>query len=299
MDSWRLSLNLTRTLSAVGLTAYSFSAMASSQGLTLPINSFHSSSGSGDKSNHGGDESCSDQKDLNSCAPSKPMRALSPEEVQIVMGTNYLTDSQIVTSHGGCSSAGCHVTASPPPSSGGSFPPSSPPSSGPPPDNGGGGGNSGDPNLYPAGAAQQAHLENCAKIYGTTKPNPNFETNFTQEYGFQSLSKATGLVLQNAVEATDNPPATVPQGGTPWAIIGGATNWSSSPYKTDLYMYAYPRNSTAYTINVISHEWYHQTHDVPGESDTQRGANETAARAAGAAAQAAYEKDNGAKCAGM
>ncbi|MGN6738970.1 hypothetical protein [Dyella sp.] len=301
MDSWRRSLNLTSTLSAVGLTVYGLSAVALGHGMDNPTASLPSSSDNdrGYTPSHDDSRSCLSQQDLNTCAPNQPMRALSPEEVQIVMGTNYLTDSRPGTSHGGCSDAGCHVTASPPPSSGGSFPPSSPPPDSPPPDNGGGGGDSGGPNQYPATAALQTHLENCAKVYGTTRPNPNYTTNFTQEYGFQSLSKTTGLVLQNAVEPTDNPPTTVPQGGTPWGIIGGATHWSSPPYKTDLYMYAYPRNSTAYTVNVISHEWYHQNHDVPGESDKQRGDNETAAKAAGAAAQAAYEKDNGAKCAGM
>jgi hypothetical protein len=148
-------------------------------------------------------------------------------------------------------------------------------------------------------------LENCAKIYGTSQPNPKFTTKFTQEYGFQSLSITTGLNLQNAVEPTDNPPATIPAGGGPWRIIGGATNVngvtsnSVPPYETDLYMYAYPKNSTAVTVGVISHEWYHQQHDMPGETDTQRGDNETAAKAVGAAAQAAYEQDNGAKCAGL
>jgi hypothetical protein len=49
-------------------------------------------------------------------------------------------------------------------------------------------------------------------------------------------------------------------------------------------------------VGALAHEWYHQDNDVPGESPATEKANEAKAQAAGDAAKAAYDADNGAKC---
>jgi hypothetical protein len=68
------------------------------------------------------------------------------------------------------------------------------------------------------------------------------------------------------------------------------------PGATTLYMLAY--TSTAQTIETLVHEWYHQAHDVYGQSAAAFQSNEAGAVAAGKAARNAYMADGVEKCGG-
>lgn len=286
MEVWRLSLSVGRA-SGYGLAALGVAALATSaQGRPafLSQNSLAgraaASSGAATASS---DERC-DSAVLNTCAPRQPMRALSAKEVELLMGANATTNG--TTSHGSCNAQSCHTTATIPPSSPSDNPPIT---SGPPASSLGGGSPGNAPN-----ADQQKHLEKCAQVYGNTSPNPKFQTNFTSDYGWTSDSLSTGLPLVHEVTTTDQSPGAPPAGGGDWLIISASTFYQQAPFHTDLYMYAYTTPAT--TVGVLAHEWYHQDNDVPGESDAQRQTNEQNATAAGKAAEAAYNADNGAKC---
>lgn len=186
-----------------------------------------------------------------------------------------------LTSTGGCDETGCHVTATVV---------TEPPygiyitdgaSSAPPPS---------VPRVWPNGTAQE-HLTACAKIYGNTAPNPKFQTYFTQNYGWGSKLSTGGN--DTAQTPTDAAPTKAPPGG-PWTALNGVTFYSLN--YTDLFMNAYTSN--AQTVDTLVHEWYHQNHDFIGESQAQADANEQAAHNAGLAAEAAYNANNGASCAG-
>lgn len=243
-------------------------------------------------------DSCTSQPSLNVCKPHQPMRALTPREIELVMGSNSMTSSSQPGSHGSCNANSCNTTSNLPPSSQphSSIPPPSspPPDSSPPPSGGGGGGGS------PAvpSAQQQTHLENCAKIYGNISPKSGFLTNFTSEYGWSSDS-SVGLPLKHLITATDTPPpaSEIPPGGGDWLIIGASTYIDKTPLRTDIYMASY--TTDADMVKTLSHEWYHQNHDIVGESDAVRSANEAAAQALGVQAETAYKSDNGKKCAGQ
>lgn len=302
------SLSIGRTLSSVGLTTFALQAVAqpANQNTAPPATSVNPSAWNIHAPNGAGSSAvavCVAGEPVNACKPHKAMRALTPEEVVLVMGANYSTGTQSnPTSHGSCGPNGCYVTASPPPSSnpggGSSFPPSDPPS--PPPGDGGSGGGAGDDGEghYFPDSARQSHLQNCAKDYGTTLPNPAYGSiNYTHDYAWSSKSLSTGVTLQHVVLSTDTPPTQVPAGGGAWLIADATTFFASSPPHTDVYMYTY--TSDADIVRAISHEWYHQTHDVAGESTATEAANEVAAANAGANARAAFVADNGAKCAGQ
>lgn len=243
------------------------------------------------------DDLCTSEPGLNACKQHQPMRALTPHEIELVMGSNYMTGgSSQPSSHGSCGAYSCHVTASPPPSSqppsSSAPPPSSPPpDSAPPPSDGGGG---------PAapGIQEQTHLENCAKIYGNILPKSGFQTNFTSDYGWTS-DYSTGLPAKHLTTTTDTPPpvSEIPPGGGSWLIIGASTYVDQTPLRTDIYMASY--TTVADMVRTLAHEWYHQNHDVAGESDAIKSANESSAQALGVQAEAAYKSDNGAKCAGL
>lgn len=79
-------------------------------------------------------------------------------------------------------------------------------------------------------------------------------------------------------------------------MVEATTYYMDSPKHTDMYMLAYTQDK--YTVRDLVHEWYHQNHDVVGESVETFRANEANAKAAGEAAEQAYVSDNGAKCAG-
>lgn len=240
---------------------------------------------------------CPEAKTLNSCKPAAPMRALSADEVKLIRAANSYTDP--TSSWGGCNTYSCHVTANPP-----SDPPSSagpiynPGGGGSDPGNGGGGGGGdggGYSNLHVPDQAEIAHYEKCAKTYGSTAPNPNFQTQYTSLYGFTSYSAYTGAPLDHVTNSTgDDPTKPLPAGGSQWYLIGSSTYYDESPQRTEVYMLAY--QSTAEMVKVLAHEWYHQNHDVPGESVAARMANESAAIDAGNNAVAAYNADGGARC---
>jgi hypothetical protein len=214
------------------------------------------------------------------CQTSKPMRSLTPEEVELIMGANYGTSLPPVTVTGNPPS---WLPSSPPPSNGGGG------------DGGGGDGGGGDggSSSYPS-TQEQSHLINCAKAYGSV--SPLYTTNFTHNYAWVSYSTTTGLPIAHVVKPTETAPGKDPPGGGNWFMVEATTYYMDSPKHTDMYMLAYTQDK--YTVRDLVHEWYHQNHDVVGESVETFRANEANAKAAGEAAEQAYVSDNGAKCAG-
>jgi hypothetical protein len=295
MEVWRLSLTITRAISGYGLVAAgigTFAVVAHDSPAHPPSNaSFGKSRLVSSAASTGASEAC-DAADLNTCAPRSPMRALSAKEVAVIMGanSNTLTSHGTYQSHGGCDAGGCHTTATVPPAS------SNPPvTSGPPASSLGGG--SGGANNVPD-AQQQAHLIKCAEVYGHTSPNPKFgPTNFTNDYGWSFYANSNGLPVVHDTTTDSDPPTYTPSvsGGGEWLAVSASTFFQDAPYHTDLYVYAYSSDAT--TVGVLAHEWYHQNNDAAGESAAQRQTNEQNATAAGKAAEAAYNADNGAKCA--
>lgn len=300
MGSRHLSASIIRLVGGAGLTTFAMHAFAQpdsqkptpqakrlTPGLGMPTKiSFARPPGA----------SCIAEPGLNSCRPHQPVRALTSQEIDLIMGANYQTDSSSPTSHGSCNSSSCHVTASPPPSSQPSSsapPPSSPPPDSAPPPNEGGGAPLTAPSLQ-----EQAHLEACARIYGGLSPKPGFQTNFTSEYGWSSHD-STGLPLKHLTTATETPPpaSEIPPGGSTWLYVGASTYVDQTPLRTDIYMMSY--TDDANLVKVLVHEWYHQNYDIAGESSTARYNNEANANAAGVQAENAYTSDGGAKCAGL
>lgn len=299
MEGWRFSLTIKHVISSYSLVAASMSSFAvvaydgqvlsqANAGFGRPQLSRTSLDSSGAICN---------SANLNSCAQREPMRPLSSKEVALIMGANYETGSITQTgSHGSCSANGCHTTASVPPSVITSEPitSSGPPASAP---GGGGGGGSGG-NAYPT-PTQQQHFIKCAEVYGQTSPNSKFTTNFTSDYGWSYYSSATGLPVAHETTTTDNAPTQAPSGAGAgeWRYVGASTYYQEAPFHTDLYMYAYPASQPAVTVRTLVHEWYHQNHNVPGESPAQLKIDENNAGTAGQNAYNAYVADNGAKCA--
>ena len=290
MEVWCLSLTITRAVSGYGLVAASMSALAviahDSPTHPQPNASLSPSRLASGAANARMNEVC-DTGDLNTCAPRVPMRALSAKEVALIMGANSHTGQTshgTYNSHGSCSANGCHTTATVPP----------PVTSGPPASSLGGG-SSGSTNVPDPN--QQQHLVKCAGVYGHTSPNPKYQTNFTNNYGWSYYAKSTGLPVAHDVTQTDNPPSSTPSGAGDgeWLAVSASTFFQDAPYHTDLYVYAYSTDAT--TVGVLMHEWYHQNNDVSNESTAQRQTNEQNATAAGKAAEAAYDADNGAQCA--
>jgi hypothetical protein len=292
MEVWRLPLSMGRA-SGYGLAALGIASLATSaQGkpALAAQNSTHDLKPANDVVADASTAAANCGTEiLNTCTPRTPMRALSAKEVELLMGANSSTNG--ASSHGSCNAGGCNVTATLPPPV--SIPPTPPSSSG----GGGNSGGSGGPPIETPNSDVQNHLVKCAQVYGHTTSNSKFgNTNFTNDYGWTSNSLATGLPLVHTTTATDQAPATIPEGGSDWKITEASTFYDAPPFHTDLYKEAY--TTPAVTVRDLVHEWYHQNNDVPGESDDQRRVNENNATAAGQAAYNAFNADSGAKCSG-
>jgi hypothetical protein len=208
-------------------------------------------------------------------------RALTPEEVELIYGANSGTEPP---TGGGCDASGCHTTAWLPPD-----PPPPPPlttgggSSG----NGGSGGSSGGGGSSGDSAVSQDYkdaAEKCATYYGHL--TPVYTTNFTVKVGWTAVDAAGVPIKHIVTDSIEDPTEPLPTGAVRWSIADASTFFDDSPPHTDIYGTAY--YSFGNVIKVLTHEWYHQHHDVPGESLAQRNQNELDARAAGQAALDAF-----------
>lgn len=227
---------------------------------------------------------------MNTCAPNKPMRSLSPEEIQIIIGSD---DSMEQTqTHGSCTANGCNVTATvPPPTYVSGLPITSAP---PPPDMGGGGGGGYDYNV--PNTVSQQHLEQCALAYGAL--SPSLPTKFTDVYGW-TAKDADGVWVSHTTTSTiEDPP--LPLGAKYWQMDDATTfltadqNQQNHIARTEIYKHAY--QSDAHLVKIIAHEWYHQNHYNPNATPAQQKAEEDAADQAGQDAENGYVADGGAKC---
>lgn len=212
---------------------------------------------------------------------SRSARALSPQEVELIYGTNSGTEPP---TGGGCDASGCHTTAWVPPP-----PPPPPPLTGGSGGSGSGGG--GGPSGGSGGDGESATspeykdaAEKCATFYGHL--TPVYTTNFTDKVGWTAVDAASVSIKHIVTDSTEDPTEPLPPGAVRWLMTDASTFYDDNPPHTDIYGTAYW--SFANVIKVLTHEWYHQQHDVPGESLAQRNQNELDARAAGQAAEDAY-----------
>ena len=153
---------------------------------------------------------------------------------------------------------------------------------------GGGGG------LVAPTVAQQDHLWGCAYSYAPSNAHPNFmvynNNPFQSSWGWGAKNAQGVGVDWRATEINQSPsygnPPIPPGNGAvgDWYPINGIT--LPSTYETFLFMWAY--TSEADTIEILVHEWYHQNHDVVGESNAAFLANEAGAKDAGQSARNAF-----------
>lgn len=214
----------------------------------------------------------------------RSVRALTPEEVELIYGTNSGTEPP---TGGGCDASGCHTTAWLPPD-----PPPPPPlttgggSSGDGGGEGAGGGSGGSGDGSDSAVSQEYAYaaEKCATYYGHI--TPVYTTNFTTKVGWTAVDAAGVPIKHIVTDSIADPTEPLPAGAVRWSMAGASTFFDDNPPHTDIYGTTY--SSFENVIMVLTHEWYHQHHDVPGESLAQRNQNELDATAAGRAASDAF-----------
>jgi len=216
---------------------------------------------------------------------SRSARALTAEEVELIYGTNSGTEPP---TGGGCDASGCHTTAwvpppaPPPPLTGGGGSSGNGGSGG----SSGGSGSSGDAGDSAISQEYKDAAEKCATYYGHL--TPVYTTNFTDKVGWTAVDSAGAPIKHIVTDSIEDPTEPLPSGAVKWLMTDASTFFEDNPPHTDIYGTAYWAFGNV--IKVLTHEWYHQQHDVPGESLAQRNQNELDARAAGQAAEDAFNK---------
>jgi hypothetical protein len=140
-------------------------------------------------------------------------------------------------------------------------------------------------------SSSQTHAINCAKAYsglgkagtpaGNVGPRPGYVIDFFTQYGWGKTIFVQGTF------ANTSP-------GAGWTMIDGFTTPIGATAGTSMIFLSSVGPSAANLVNALAHEWSHEW----GATDTNTDPNYNAYNI-GAAAQAAYQNDKGAKCGGL